>query len=67
MSRLARPIPPDLRLWDERAEDPHWYMGYWLEPFFYRHFNTKSTRRIAKVAAVLVVTALRVSLLHYTD
>jgi hypothetical protein len=59
-----RMSPDDKRM---KADDPHWYLGYWVEPFFDRHFHTKSARRVAKAAAILVFTALWVSLVFYVD
>lgn len=50
-----------------KAEDPHWYMGYKLEPFFYRHFQTKSARRVAKVAALLAFWGFFGGLVLYID
>ena len=59
-----RMSPDDKRM---KAEDPHWYMGYWLEPVFYRHFHTTSTRRIAKVAALLAFWGVMACLVLYVD
>lgn len=36
-------------------EDRHWYTGRLIEPFFQRHFRTRATQRLAKVAYALFI------------